>query len=43
MCFYENKRRDAKYGQPTLDQTTHVIASESDLTDVQNHNFRYAM
>ncbi|KAL1873618.1 hypothetical protein VTK73DRAFT_805 [Phialemonium thermophilum] len=41
LCFFENKRRDSKYGMPHDDADVGLEADRNDLTDVQNTNFRY--
>ena len=41
LCVVENKRRDRLYG-PAQDETAVGLQAErDDLTDRENHNFRY--
>lgn len=42
ICFYQNKRRDHLYGKPEQGDVDAGLEVETeDLTDGQNHNFRY--
>ncbi|KAH7145603.1 major facilitator superfamily domain-containing protein [Dactylonectria estremocensis] len=41
LCVVENKRRDEKYGKAHDNAEIGLEADQEDMTDCQNHNFRY--